>query len=126
MHMIARLAAIRCQTHSAQVFRHCRLSQSQDLGPYVHAQHGTFASRKWYESTTCQGTPVAAGISSIPIAGKGEDLARLKPLHTLERSIGQQLGRDSRLWDTYCFNVSVYPDLPVIMKWFDMLQLPQR
>ena len=45
---------------------------------------------------------------------------------TLERSIGASLGRDAELWSSGAFNVSIYPDLPAVMTWPDLLRQPFR
>lgn len=74
----------------------------------------TFLQRSTHTAVDCA---ASAGCAS---------LANLKHILSLERSIGQQIGKDQALWGTSRFNVSVYPDLPAIMKWSDILQLPQR
>jgi hypothetical protein len=88
----------------------------------------------------------ALGVTNWRLAGCSRVIGRLHCLHsnaspehspsadlfakgrvlTLERSIGASLGRDAELWSTGAFNVSIYPDLPAVMTWPDLLRHPFR
>jgi len=54
--------------------------------------------------------------------GRASNVFRKRTAFTLERATDTQLGLDHQLWDTGAFQFSVYPDLPKIMHWSDMLK----
>ena len=54
--------------------------------------------------------------------GVHPDLASVRPLVSLERSVGARQGVDKDLWENGSFDCEVYPDLPIDTTWGEVFR----